>query len=164
MSATTPAGVKPGFRFTGWHMLAGVVTFFAVVIAVDVLFTVLALRTFPGQVSVTPYEDGLLYNQRIAQQRAQAALGWRAAATANAGVVTLTVQDAAGSPIRGLDIAARLERPATEAGRLTPKFIETAPGRYEAATGRIAGAWDLTAEASDTAGRRFVAERRLTWP
>lgn len=163
MSATHP--VQPrGFRFTGWHMLWGVTAFFAVIIAVDVVFTVLAVRTYPGQVSVTPYEDGILYNQRIAQQEAQAALGWRAAAEAEPGLVVLTVQDAEGRPVRGLTVTARLERPATEAGRRTPTFVETTPGRYEGTTGAIDGAWDLTAEAVDAGGRRFVAERRLTWP
>ncbi|MCW5759840.1 MAG: FixH family protein, partial [Phenylobacterium sp.] len=73
-AADTPA--RPGIR--GWHVLAGVSAFFAVIIAVDASFAVLAIRTFPGQVSVTPYEDGLLYNRHIAQLEAQARLGWRA--------------------------------------------------------------------------------------
>ena len=138
-----------GFRITGWHVLAGMVGFFGVVIAVDVTFAVLAYRTHPGQVSVTPYEDGILYNRHIAQLDAQAKLGWR---------------DQAGRPIRGLALSARMERPATEAGRLTPRFVETAPGRYEADVGRLFGAWDLTVEAKDASGDDFLLERRLTWP
>lgn len=164
MSATHPTTTAvAGFRIKGWHVLAGVTAFFAVIIAVDALFTVLAVRTFPGQVSVSPYEDGLLYNKRIAQEKAQAALGWRAGAAAEPGLVVLTVRDAQGRPIRGLAVTGRLERPATEAGRREPRFAETSPGRYEAAVGAINGAWDLTAEAADDKGRRFVAERRLTW-
>ena len=50
MSAAHPSP-SPGFRFTGWHLLASVSAFFAVVIAIDVTFTVFAVRTFPGQVS-----------------------------------------------------------------------------------------------------------------
>ena len=164
MSVIRPAAGAPGFRITGWHVLAGVAAFFAVVIGVDVLFTVLAVRTFPGQVSVTPYEDGLLYNRRIAQADAQAALGWRAAAGAEPGVVVVAVRDAESRPLGGLTVSGRLQRPATEAGRRQVRFLETAPGRYEATTGSISGAWDLTAEAVDAQGRRFVAERRLTWP
>ena len=63
--STTGSSERIGFQVRGWHVWAGVAAFFAVVIAVDATFTVLALRTFPGQVSVTPYEDGLLYNRRI---------------------------------------------------------------------------------------------------
>jgi nitrogen fixation protein FixH len=145
-------------------VLAGVTAFFAVVIGVDATFTVVAIRTFPGQVSVTPYEDGLLYNRRIAQIEAQERLGWRAAASAAPGEVVMAFRDRAGRPLTGLVVAGRLERPATEAGRVTLRFAETAPGAYVAPAGRLSGAWDLTAEARGPSGGAFLAERRLTWP
>ena len=160
MSAMTE---RPGFRVRGWHVLAGVVAFFTVVIGVDVVFTVLALRTFPGQVSVTPYEDGLLYNRHIARLEAQERLGWEASAEAVPGGVALEFRDAAGAPVRGLKITGRLERPATEAGRIALVFAETAPGRYVARGGILTGAWDLTTEAKGPDGEAFAAERRLTW-
>ena len=152
-----------GFRLTGWHFLAIIVAFFAVVITVDVSFAVMAYKTFPGEVSVTPYEDGLLYNKKLAQIAAQEKLGWKAAAGAEPGAVVLIVEDAGGKPVRGLRVSGKLERPATETGRLNAAFHETAPGRYEADIGRETGAWDLTAEARDDAGHLFMAERRLMW-
>lgn len=152
------------FRIRGWHVLIGVSAFFAVVFAVDGAFTVMALRTFPGQVSVTPYEDGLLYNRRIAQLEAQERLGWRASAGAEPGQVVLQFRDRGGEPLTGLAITGRLERPATETGRVSLRFSEAGPGRYVAPAGRIAGAWDLTAEARGPSGGAFIAERRLTWP
>jgi nitrogen fixation protein FixH len=155
---------RRSFRITGWHFLAMIVGFFAVVIAVDVSFAVMAYRTHPGEVSVTPYEDGLVYDKKIAQLRAQEALGWRAAAGPEAGKVVVLVEDAQHRPIPGLALTGKLERPATEAGRITPRFVETAPGRYEAAERGLTGAWDLTAEAHDRAGHSFELERRLTWP
>lgn len=157
-----PAPRRP-FEVRGWHVLAGVSAFFAVVIAVDASFTVLAVRTFPGQVSVTPYEDGLLYNRHIAQLEAQARLGWRAAAGAEPGQVVLTFLDQKDRPLSGLTITGRLERPATEAGRIPLTFAQIGPGRYAAPAGRIDGTWDLTAEAHGATGGAFVAERRLTW-
>lgn len=155
---------RAGFRVRGWHVLAGVSAFFAVVIAVDASFTVLALRTFPGQVSVTPYEDGLFYNRRIAQLEAQERLGWRAAAGAEPGQVVLDFRDRQGQPLSGLAVGGRLQRPATEAGRVDLRFAETSPGRFVATTGRISGAWDLSVEAKGGTGGAFLAERRLTWP
>lgn len=160
----TPQTETSGFRIKGWHVFAGVSAFFAVVIAVDATFTVIAFRTFPGQVSVTPYEDGLLYNQKLAQQRAQEALGWRAAAEAEPGQVVVQFVDEEGLPLRGLRVQGQLKRPATETGRIALAFAEVAPGRYVAPTGRIDGAWDLTSEARDARGAVFAAERRLTWP
>lgn len=159
------ASPSAGFRLNGWHVLAGVVGFFAVVVAVDSYFVAMALKTFPGQVSDTPYEDGLAYNRKLAQLAAQAQLGWRAAAEVGAdGSVIVEMRDASGAPVTGLSAMGRLERPATEAGRLTPAFVEGAPGDYVARPGRLSGAWDLTLELEGSGGRRFVAERRLTWP
>lgn len=153
-----------GFRFTGWHFLATIVGFFLVVISVDVTFAVLAYRTHPGEVSVTPYEDGLIYNQKLARMQAQAALGWRAAAGAERGKVVVIVEDRQGRPLQHLSVTGKLERPATETGRITPRFVETAPGRYEAVEKGLSGAWDLTATARDRSDHSFELERRLTWP
>jgi nitrogen fixation protein FixH len=156
---------KPGFRLRGWHVGAAVCGFFAVVIAVDATFTVLAVRTFPGEVSVTPYEDGLLYNKRLAQLSAQAKLGWRATAfVGSTGELAADIRGDDGQPVRGLSVTAELQRPATEAGRLKVAMLETTPGRYVARPAAAGSAWDVTVVAHDTDGRRFEAERRLTWP
>src|SRR5690348_12142576 len=88
-----------GFRLTGWHFLGVIVGFFALVIAVDVSFAVMAYRTHPGEVSVTPYEDGLVYDRKIAQLRAQEALGWTAAAAAEPGRVVVLVRDRGDKPV-----------------------------------------------------------------
>ena len=95
------AHTVPGFRIKGWHVFAGVTAFFAVVIAVDVSFAVLAYRTHPGEVSVTPYEDGLVYDRHIAQLRAQEQLGWRAAAWATPGEAAIEFVDRDGKPSSG---------------------------------------------------------------
>jgi nitrogen fixation protein FixH len=153
-----------GFQVRGWHVAAGICAFFAVVIGVDATFAVLAYRSHPGQVSVTPYEDGLVYNRRLAQLAAQDRLGWRATADVAPGLVVVEIRDRRSNPVEGLALTGKLMRPATEVGRIAPRFHETAPGRYEAATGAISGAWDLSAEVRGRGGAVFVAERRLTWP
>jgi nitrogen fixation protein FixH len=161
----TDISARSGFRLGGWHVLAIVVGFFAIVFAVDAAFVVSAYRTFPGQVSSTPYEDGVAYNRKLAQMAAQARLGWTPVASVDrAGAVRVEVRDAAGAPVRGLSLAGRLERPATEAGRVTLAFRESDAGVYVAVPGRLTGAWDLTVELTDKARNGFEAERRLTWP
>jgi nitrogen fixation protein FixH len=69
-----------------------------------------------------------------------------------------------GRGLSGLSLKGKLERPATETGRIVPRFVETAPGRYEAKAAMLAGAWDLTVEARDGRRHSFELERRLTWP
>lgn len=153
-----------GWTLTGRHVLGVVVGFFAVVIALDIWFLTLAYRTFPGQVSDTPYEDGVAFNQRLAAQAAQARLGWAAVADAHSAGPWVELRDAGGEPLRGLTVTGRLERPATEAGRRLLAFRETAPGRYEAPAAGLTGAWDLSFRAVDAGGQAFEGRRRLTWP
>jgi nitrogen fixation protein FixH len=161
----TDLPVRSRFQIGGWHVLAAVVGFFAIVFAVDAAFVVSAYRTFPGQVSSTPYEDGVAYNRKLAQMAAQARLGWApVASVTQGGAVQVEVRDAAGAPVHGLTLAGRLERPATEAGRIALVFREAEPGVYLATPGRLMGAWDLTVELTDAQKRGFEAERRLTWP
>ena len=155
--------IAPTFQIRGWHVLAAFVAFFGVVIAVDTFFVVMSVRSFPGQVSVTPYEDGLVYDRKLAQLSAQSRLGWRAGAAAEPDAVVFEMRDPAGAPLSHLFVSGKLERPATEAGRLILQFRETSPGHYVARPGRLAGAWDLTAIALGDRGERFEAEQRLTW-
>jgi nitrogen fixation protein FixH len=160
MSSTT---VDRTFRIKGWHVLLGFIAFFGIVIAVDTGFVIMSVRSFPGQVSVTPYEDGLVYDRKLAQIAAQERLGWRAGAAAEPDAVIVEMRDRAGAALTGLAITGKLERPATEAGRLTLRFHEASTGRYVARPGPLTGAWDLTAVALGGHGERFEAERRLTW-
>jgi nitrogen fixation protein FixH len=153
-----------GFRLTGWHVLAIVCTFFAVVVAVDVSMAAMAYRTFSGEVAKDSYEAGLAYNRTLAQRRAQAALGWSATIADSPGTLRLRVTDRDGRPVPGLVVAAKLERPATESGSVDVKFVESAPGIYDAHPGGLAGAWDVSARAVDRSGRSFEAERRVIWP
>lgn len=155
---------KPPFTIKGWHVAAGVVAFFVVVIAVDAAFLTLAYRTHPGQVAARPYEAGLIYNAELERARAQEALGWRAAAEARPEGVVVLLQDRDGQPLGGLSVKATLQRPATEQGRTVLVLIETAPGRYVGDRAGLSGAWDTRIEAAGEADRSFVAERRLTWP
>lgn len=162
MTPSAPTA-KPSFVIKGWHVGAGVVAFFAVVVGVDAGFLVAAYRSHPGQVAARPYEAGLVYNAELERLRAQEALGWRAGAAARPGGLEVVMQGGDGQPLAGLGVSATLQRPATEQGRRELVLRETAPGVY-AADQALSGAWDVRIDADDAAGRSFVAERRLSWP
>ena len=160
------------FELKGWHVLVGLIGFFGAVIAVDVGMAVQAYRTFPGEVSATPFEDGLQFNRTLAERAQERALGWRASVRATPlngeggsgrALLQIAIADRAGAPVRGLKLAGRLERPATEAGRVRLAFTETRPGVYQAVAPETPGAWDLTLSGADPAGRAFDAESRLQW-
>src|SRR5262249_26260846 len=113
------SAASPPFRITGWHVLAGFVALFVAVTAVDVVVMVAAYRTYSGEVSASPYELGLAYNRQLAQQQAQAGLGWRMTlGFAEPRAVRLTALGRDGAPLTGLRVTGHLERPATETGRL----------------------------------------------
>jgi len=159
MSApTTP------FRLTGFHVLGGIVAFFAVIIAVDVTFATLAYRTFSGQVADNPYEAGLLFNRTLAQRRAEAALGWEAHAQAGAGRLVLTFADRAGAPLETLSVHAELSRPATEKGRRTLVLVPQGGGAYAAAIGNLRGVWDVRGVARARGGEAFEVQSRVVLP
>ena len=155
---------EPRFRISGRHVLLAIIAFFGVIIAVNAYFLVAAYRTFPGQVSETPYEDGVGFNRTVAQRRAQAELGWSATATTTAQGVEVDLRDRAGQPLQGLKVEGVLRRPATQAGQISLKFTEASPGRYVAKAGPGSGAWDLHFAAKGPGSELFEGERRLTWP
>jgi nitrogen fixation protein FixH len=153
----------------GWHVLASVLGFFAVVFAVNGYFLFAALSTYSGVVSVEPYVKGLHYNQRIAAQERQDELKWIAKlGTPAAGApLTLQISDRDGAGIDGLSIAAQLGRPATQSFDRDLTFVPRGNGLYEAMIGRIEqGGWLLAIQASR---RRVTGEldtfrmRRRLW-
>ena len=156
---------RSGFVLTGWHVLAMMVTFFAIVIGVDSIMITQAYRTFSGEVAKNPYEAGLLYNRTLAQRRAEAALGGTVdAQSAPDRSITLRVEDRDHRPIDGLTVTGLLERPATETGRVTLAFRAVGPGLYRSPAAPTGGAWDLSATARNAKGQMMEAQRRFEWP
>jgi nitrogen fixation protein FixH len=156
------------FVLRGSHVLAIVVGFFAVVVAIDVSFAVLAYRTDPGQVVEKPYEAGLAFNADIARREHERSLGWRAKVTTELGPVgsrrlVVAVSDAAEAPVARLKLAGDLARPATAAGHRRVVFVETHPGRYEASGPDVPGVWDLTIRNEAAGAAPFEAQARLAW-
>jgi nitrogen fixation protein FixH len=161
----TAAAKAPGFILKGWHVLIALVLFFGVDIAVNAYFIVSAYRTFPGETTLTPYEDGVAYNAALAQKRAQAALGWRVEAGQDvAQRIRVDVSDRTGAPLERLQVSAHLQRPATDAGQQTLSLTPSRAGVYLSAPVALRGAWDLEVTARDGPGRIATADRRLSLP
>jgi len=157
-----------GSEITGRHVLFGVVLFFGVIIAVNAVFLTLAIGSFPGERQKKSYLQGRQYNAVLEERAAQAERGWRAVIeggerlVAADAVLAVRVLDRAGAPVRGLDLAAVIARPATDAASLNVALVHDRNGLYRAALGPIdPGAWDVVISGADAADRRFEAERRL---
>lgn len=143
------AGRPGGFVLTGRHVLLMFVLFFGVVFAVNFYMLRVAVGTFSGVHTETPYKMGLAYNTRIAASRKQDELGWTVdarvirGADGNASIV-LQAADRSGAPLSGLAGRIRLERPADKRLDIDADLAATGTGRYGAELrGVAAGQWDV---------------------
>lgn len=155
---------NPG-ELTGRHVLMMVIAFFGVIIAANVFFITQAVRTFPGEDVRRSYVQGLNYNETLADREAQAALGWRAAASlsrdAAGAAVEIILIDRDGLPVDGATLEGSLRRPLEARDDQTLAFVGLGEGRYRAAVGSLAeGQWALRARAVRGA-HHFDVEARL---
>ncbi|UZW57172.1 FixH family protein [Sphingobium sp. JS3065] len=139
----TPAP-SPVRRFTGWHMTAILVAFFAVAIAVNLLMATVAVRSFGGVVVENSYVASQKFNGWLAEARAQKRLGWRDAVTLDAARhVGLTLNDAKGTPLAGGKVTAVAQHPLGRAADLPLAFRETTPGIYASDRALPEGRWQI---------------------
>lgn len=152
---------------TGRHVLFGMLGFFGMIFAVNGVFLYSALKTNTGIVANEPYRKGLAYNERIAADERQKALGWQDEASLTSdGRVMVVVRGADGMPVSGLKIDAALGRPSTTAGERKLKLAELSPGTYGVASTAIEpGTWLFALEArrTDNAEEPIYRARRRLW-
>jgi nitrogen fixation protein FixH len=153
---------------SGRAVLVWLTGFFGIIIAVNIIFITMSVKTFSGEDEQKPYLQGMEYNDTLARRAAQRRLGWQGeiGATRLAGGavrITVAVKDAAGQPLRGLALAAELRHPADERRDRELSLAETAPGLYQSdVPGVAAGHWDVLVTAKSR--QPFAADRRLWVP
>lgn len=149
----------------GRHVLFMLLAFFGTIFAVNGYFLYSALSTHTGVVSVEPYRKGLAYNQRIAADERQTALGWKDDTGATmAGKVTVSLIDSTGKAIGGLVVKATLGRPSTIRHDHVIALKENTESRYVAEVGALEeGNWVVAVEAFSPGNDEPVyrARRRL---
>ncbi len=140
---------------------------FFIVIAVNAVLIVSATRTFSGLVVEHPYKKGVEYTRMQAELTAQRALHWDyrlVSRQAEDGRVDLALvwSDAAGKPLRSLDVSIELSRPVENQTAQSLRLSEAVPGEYR---GSIMlprnGLWDIRflARRGDDS---FIGAERLT--
>ncbi len=166
--------MKKPFRITGYHVLTGMVLFFAIIIAVNMVFISYAVKTFPGEQEKKSYLQGLNYNDRLKSRELQAAKGWvvniEKAGRIGPGthaIVELSFKDKSQNPINGLEIIAELSRPVDNDDDQALNFAALGNGHYQAnIENAAAGVWLLRAHAIrmggvDTENETFELETKL---
>jgi nitrogen fixation protein FixH len=141
--------------------------FFGVVIGVNVVMMMLAIRTLPGTEVDSAYSASLAYQNEIAAARDQNGRNWHVDAQverAPNGGASLRVEarDDDGWPLPGLTFQGRFERPTDRRADRTVELAETGAGIYRGSAPLIApGQWVLVLQ-GDVAGRRmFLSKNRV---
>jgi nitrogen fixation protein FixH len=134
-------------RWIPWTFVAG----FVVVVAVNAVMVQIALSSFSGLATRSPYERGVAYNRVLDEAQRQAALGWQvdvsfasAGRESRAGRLEIIARDTAGAALDAARVQAILTRPVEriEAVELTAPSVGA--GRFEAFLNvPLAGQWDL---------------------
>lgn len=157
-----------GFRLTGWHVLAMLCGFFAVIFTVNFIFVSKAVSTFPGEDVKKSYVQGLNYNDALAARAAQAELGWQAEmGVMSAGEtqqLVVRLIDADGVGLSSLDTVVTARRLATDDADTVLTLIPLGDGEYAAdASVLAAGMWDMRLEAfrSGEETSSFAAQKRI---
>jgi nitrogen fixation protein FixH len=162
---TTPSTtVRP---ITGRFVLIAVVSFFAVVIGVNMVMMRLAIATLPGTEVDSAYSASLAYQKEIQAAHRQNQRDWKVDAHIERqpdGTARLRLDARAqdGAPFAGLSVFGRLERPTDRRADQVFEMMETGGGSYRgAAQGVAAGQWDLVIEADRDGQRLFLSRNRV---
>lgn len=122
---------------TGPKAFAIFSSFFVVIIAVNLVLAVQAVRTFPGLEVKNSYVASQTFE---AERQAQEALGWTARAEVAGGELVLTLSGPDGAPVEGARVEAVLGRATVRTEDQRPAFafdgtswrasVAVAPGRW----------------------------------
>ena len=150
MTSEYQSDFKPvGKEFTGRKMLIVVVSFFAVIIVVNLFMAFKAVGTFPGLEVKNSYVASQSFDRN---RNAQLALGWDVLATIEGEDLRLSIKDAEGTAVTVADVEGLFGRATHVQDDQNLTFTRAEDGAYMAPVGKVAGGnWNLrmTAHADD---------------
>ncbi len=135
-------------EFTGRHMLAAMLSFFGVIITVNMTMAWFAAGSWSGLVAKNGYVESINYKGKQAAFEKQRGLGWKSQIRLQNDQVIFAVKNAEGKAVTGLAIVAKLGRPATEKSDTEMFFTEANPGEYLASAPRQTGQWLIEIKAT----------------
>lgn len=134
-------------ELTGRHVLAITVGAFGIIIAVNLVMAVQAVKTFPGLEVKNSYVASQSFDR---DRAAQQALGWVVTPEYSNGELSLIIRDRDGLPAQVKDLAVTIGRPTHIRDDQSPEFRYES-GVYRAPVQLAPGNWNihLTAHAPD---------------
>jgi nitrogen fixation protein FixH len=149
-------------RFTGWHMLATMIAFFGVVIAVNVVMATDAIRTFGGTVVDNSYVATTRYNDWLGAARRQEREAWIATPSASPDGAVSVQLARAGRPVTGAAVTVIATHPVGLIAQRRLVLQSVGPGLYRSTATLPRGRWLIRITVRDTrADAAFEGELRV---
>ncbi len=154
-------------QLTGRMVLFSLLTFFGVVIGVNMIMMRLAIQTLPGTEVDSAYSASLAYEKEIAAAHDQNARNWKVDAHIQRGAdggatLQVEVRDNGGMPVLGLRFQGGFERPTDRRADHQVVLVEEANGVYRGSAPMIEpGQWDLVLEGDAAGQRMFLSKNRV---
>jgi nitrogen fixation protein FixH len=149
-------------EFTGKHMLITMLSFFGVVIGVNLTMAWLANSSWSGLIVSNGYVASQSFNSDLQHIRAQQSLGWAVKLTHGATEIRFSVKDKRGNHVDGLNLTGAVKRTVTDRDDIQLKFSETAPGEYTSSAAMAPGLWEVFIEAKAKDGTLYQHAERFT--
>lgn len=148
---------QSNWRFFPWAIAAGM----GVVIGVNVLMAVLAIRSFPGNVGSDGFTLSNRYNQVMQSARADQGRGWSVLADLAGDRPRIVMRGRDGALLEGAEVQVAARRPLGADASLPLAMSRQGAGVHVAVTGLPApGQWDLTIAVTDN-GETLTTTQRV---
>lgn len=154
-------------RLSGRRVLGYLLTFFAVVFAVNGTMIMLAIDTLPGVEVDSAYRASLAFNSEVSRAQQQAARNWHVTAHVERSgggnaQLRLEARDAQDMRLGGVAFSARLARPTDQREDRVFRITEPEAGIYRGDTQNVGpGQWELVIEGMRGTDRVFLSRNRL---
>lgn len=149
-------------ELTGWHVLAIMVSFFSIVIVVNLTMAFLARSSWTGFVVENTYVASQQFNQKAAEGRAQAALGWTAKLSIADGKVSYRLVNSVGDVVASKHVTVNFRRPAYASEDQKVDLISQPDGSLSAPVDVRDGMWIVEIDAQAGLVHPYRDVRRIT--
>ena len=147
--------------FTGRHMLAAMVAFFGVIVAVNLTMAAFAMKSWTGLVVKNSYVASQEFNDHAAAGRARAALGWQGELAYSDGELRYSLVYDNGSAVALTDVQVALGRPAYEADDTTIVLAPSGDGGFGNSVELGDGQWIVRVSAEAGLAEPWLDIRRI---
>ena len=142
-------------------MLAAMVAFFGVIVAVNLTMAAFAMKSWTGLIVKNSYVASQEFNDKAKAGRQQAGLGWQGELAYSDGEFRYTLVRDNGSAVALTNIQAALGRPAYEADDTTIALSATSDGGFGGKVALADGQWIVRVSAEAGLAEPWLDIRRI---